>query len=284
MIPSGAKSDDEVGRTSGRSEPEGGTRSASADTRALAGLDAHCHLDHYPDPYAMAQEVERARILTVAVTNSPAAFLRAHPHVRPLRHIRLAVGLHPLEHELHDAGRADIRAAFRNCLARTSYVGEVGLDFTREGRAWRDAQVASFRFVLEQLVAVPKFVTLHSRGAEAAILDLLEEYAVGPVVFHWYTGPIEMLSRLLAHGHSCSVTPAMLRSPRGRSLVSAMPPDRVLTETDGPFCRIGIRPASPTDVTLIERELAGLWGVREGDVRSQVMRNFLALARRAQPS
>jgi len=230
----------------------------------------------------MAQEVERARILTVAVTKSPAAFLRAYPHLRPLQHIRLAVGWHPLERELHTAAnQKEIRAAFSDCLARTSYVGEVGLDFSREGRVWREAQLDSFRFVLEELTAAPKFVTLHSRGAEATVLDLLEEYGIGPVVFHWYTGSSEQLARLLVRGHSCSVTPAMLRAPRGRSLVAVILRERAPTETDGPFCRIAGRPATPVDVELVERGLAGIWGVTMAEARSQVMRNFLTMTRRA---
>jgi TatD DNase family protein len=49
--------------------------------------------------------------------------------------------------------------------------------------------------------------------------------------------------------------------PRGRSLVAAMPRERVLTETDGPFCRIAGRPAIPADVELVERGLAGMWRV-----------------------
>jgi len=37
----------------------------------------------------------------------------------------------------------------------------------------------------------------------------------------------------------------MTRSDRGRSLVSDLPIDRILTETDGPFTQVVVVPASP---------------------------------------
>lgn len=116
-------------------------------------IDAHCHLDAYPDPYRTALAVERSRVLTIAVTNLPSAFEAAYPHVRGLRYIRLAIGLHPLFAERHGAERRRFVAA----LDHTSYVGEVGLDFSREGLPTRDQQLASFRFVLEQVRRRPKW-------------------------------------------------------------------------------------------------------------------------------
>lgn len=256
--------------------PQRSAQTAPAGQPGVAGLDAHCHLDHYPDPLAMAHAADRAHIFTVSVTKNPAAFRRAYPHVRSLRYIRLAVGLHPLDPELHGPECAAARAAFRECLAHTSYVGEVGLDFSRSGRAWREAQIATFRFVLEQLAVTPKFVSVHAREAEVTVLDLLEEYAICPVVFHWYTGSERSLQRLLTLGHYCSVTPAMLRTAKGRAIVAAAPSDRVLTETDGPFCRVRGRPAEPQDVLAVERGLADAWGVVPLQARVRIWQNFLS--------
>ncbi len=200
-------------------------------------IDAHCHIDAYADPYETALLIERSRILTIAVTNLPSAFEAAYPHVRSLRSLRLAVGLHPLLAEAH----ARERAQFATCLKRTSYVGEVGLDFSAEGMATRDLQIESFQYVLGLVKQQPKFVTIHSRRAEAMVLDLVEAAGVRPVVFHWFSGPLKQLDRLLAQGHFCSVNPAMLRSRNGKSIIERLSPDRVLTETDGPFVAVSSR-------------------------------------------
>ena len=139
-------------------------------------IDAHCHLDAYPDPYATALAVDRARVLTIAVTNLPSAFEAAYPHVRGLRSIRLAVGLHPLYAHQHAAELE----RFASCLDYTLYVGEVGLDFSSgKELPTRRVQEETLHFVLRLLRVHPKFVSLHSRRAESAVLDVLEEHGVG---------------------------------------------------------------------------------------------------------
>lgn len=235
-------------------------------------IDAHCHLDLYTDPYQVAQAIEREQVLTIAVTNSPTAFERAYPHMQSFRYIRLALGLHPLTSESHPQ---EFDRFIRN-LSRTSYVGEVGLDFSREGISSRESQLASFRFVLQQLQASPKFVSVHSRRAESAVLDLLEEASLNPVVFHWYTGSLAQLERLLRQGHYCSVNPAMVQHARGRAAVERIPRTRILTETDGPFVQLERRQIQPMDVTQVELFLAKLWKCSVEEVRSQLFINLRA--------
>lgn len=235
-------------------------------------IDAHCHLDAYPDPYQTALAVERERVLTIAVTNLPSAFEAAYPHVHGLRSIRLAVGLHPLYAEQH----LSERRRFASCLRYTSYVGEVGLDFSEEGLPTRSLQEETFDFVLQLLHQRPKFVSIHSRRAESAVLDALKKHDVQPAVFHWFGGSTSQLDRLLDQGHFCSVNPAMVRSIRGRSIIERLPRDRVLTETDGPYITVRGRPALPTDVAVPQSHLAELWGCSILEVKTQIARNLRA--------
>lgn len=108
------------------------------------------------------------------------------------------------------------------------------------------------------------------------MLDLLEDTGVAPVVFHWYTGSLAQLDRLLALGHFCSVNPAMLRSTRGRATIERLPPDRVLAETDGPFVSVSGGPAVPADVAEVEAFLARQWGRAATEVRRQLQHNLRA--------
>lgn len=233
-------------------------------------IDAHCHIDAYPNPLETALQVNRSRVLTIAVTNLPSDFERAYPHVCGLRYIRLAVGFHPLLAHAHPQERE----RFVRCLSLTSYVGEVGLDFSREGQATSAEQAESFRFVLQQVRCQPKFISLHSRRAESAVLDLLEDAGVSPVVFHWYSGSGAQLERLLGMGHFCSVNPAMLRSQKGRTVIDRLPQDRVLTETDGPFVAVSRRAVLPMDVADVERFLADRWARPVNEVRQQILDNL----------
>jgi len=240
-------------------------------------IDAHCHIDAYPDPMQTALDLERAGILTIAVTESPSAFEQAYPRVRGLKSIRLAVGLHPLLGQAH----ARERALFARSFTRTSYVGEVGLDYSDEGRPAQGLQVESFRHVLGLVRTTPKVVSVHSRRAEAAVLDLLEECGVAPVVFHWYSGSVSHLDRLLRLGHFCSVNPAMVRSAKGRIILERLPPERILTETDGPYISVQGRPILPGEVGDALAFFATAWNMTTEGVERRVwnnLRSHIALA------
>jgi TatD DNase family protein len=93
-------------------------------------------------------------------------------------------------------------------------------------------------------------------------------------VFHWYSGPIGVLRQAISDGHYFSVNSAMLNSDGGRRIISAVPPDRLLTETDGPFVTIAGRPAEPSDIGLVEEGVARIWKVAPSEVRSRVAQNF----------
>lgn len=243
-------------------------------------IDAHCHVDLYPDPTNVAAGADQAGVLTVIVTNLPSAFERAYPHVKPFRKMRLALGLHPLVADRHPAERE----RFRELVDKTSYVGEVGLDFSRAGYATKEVQVESFRFVLRVLRGRPKFITLHSRRAESAVLDMLDEEGRSPVVFHWYSGALNVLDRALAQGHFFSVNPAMTESPNGRKIIQRLPPERVLTESDGPFVRVKGRAIVPADVITVEDYLADVWQREKSEVRLMIKENFLKLVDPLRPA
>jgi TatD DNase family protein len=233
-------------------------------------LDSHCHLDRYPDPIGVAADAARRGVFTVAVTKLPSHFRLGLPHARRLPTVRLALGLHPLAAEHHERELP----AFLELLPETSFVGEIGLDFSKEGVASANRQVESLRAILKALSAARKFVTLHSRGAAGEVTRLLREFRISRAVFHWYTGDARTLDDILGDGHYVSANPAMVRSQSGQKVLRGVPRERVLTETDGPDVQVGREQAKPWDVALVEEHLASAWGMSVADVRQQIWRNF----------
>lgn len=218
--------------------------------------DTHCHLDLYEDPLEVALATERQRITTIAVTNLPSAYYDAKPHMQRFQHLKLAVGLHPLMAQHHSAHE---RSLFRRALKETIYVGEVGLDFSKQGISSKTKQLESFEFVLQSLIEKPYFVTLHSRRAESTVLELLKRHNIRPVIFHWYSGPLNVLEAIVEDGHYLSVNIAMIQSKNGQKIIGRIPPNRILTETDGPFIKLSGQPVQPQDVRNIHHYLAQLW-------------------------
>ena len=241
-------------------------------------VDTHCHVDLYPDPAAVVREIERRRVYTIAVTNTPSVFLRLCEIVGDARYVRPALGLHP---ELAVERHREL-STFEALLPRTRYVGEVGLDY----QTTVDAERATQRRVLATIIgqcdsAGGKVVTVHSRRAAEDVVDAFGERFRGTVVLHWYSGGVRALRRAIGNGAFISVNPAMARSEKARTLIAEVPRERVLTETDGPFVTIGpsasATPAVPADVQRVLVELGRLWGVDVDEAGEIVYRNFSTL-------
>lgn len=238
-------------------------------------IDTHCHLDRFPNPVRIARAAARRDVVVIAVTNLPSHFEVGIPVARTLPRVRLALGLHPLTAPDHSREWP----AFERHFDSTSYVSEVGLDFSREGVSTREMQTATFRRIAQMLAGKAKFVSLHSRKAERAVLEILDEFGVPGAVFHWYTGPVSLVDEILDRGHYFSVNPSMLASAKGRAVIQRLPEDRVLTESDGPFAKIHGRAADPWDVESVVAHLARVWGKSVADIRSRIWGNVWRILR-----
>jgi TatD DNase family protein len=238
-------------------------------------IDLHCHLDLYPDPHAVVAECIQRRLYVLSVTTVPSAFDGTAALAPPEGRIRTALGLHP---ELAVA-RVHELPLFEHLVAKTRYIGEIGLDGSRDHRVTLDTQ----RGILADILRLcarggGKVLTLHSRGATGHILDALgAEPGAGTAILHWYVGTSRQMARATEMGCWFSVGPAMLTSERGRAATLAMPRDRILPESDGPFGLVQGRAASPWDAWAVVSMLAVLWREAEDAVASCLMSNFRTL-------
>lgn len=238
-------------------------------------IDFHCHLDLYPDPVAVADEIERRRVGVLSVTTTPAAWAGTVRLARGRPSIRTALGFHP---ELAGSRYREL-GLFDRHLPETRFVGEVGLDGSPQHLSSWESQVLVFDHVLNACEqAGEKVLSVHSRRAASQVLDRLDRHpALSKVAMHWFSGTKAELRRAVERGCWFSVGPAMLLGARGRSLVSEIPNDRLILETDGPFAQKGSRPLRPWDVTAVVDDLADLWGTTRQGAAQIVRANEVAL-------
>jgi TatD DNase family protein len=234
-------------------------------------VDAHCHLDLYPDPAALARTVNERRVHTIAVTNAPSVFEYSEKLARTSPYLHAAIGLHPELVPTHGHEMSRIWPF----LERTRFVGEVGLDYTTSDSSIRAKQRAIFAEILARCASYgDKTITVHSRRASADTIAAIGDRFPGRVILHWFSGSRKELEKALQFGLYMSVNPAMIQSQKGRDLVAAMPRDRVLTESDGPFVSEGRGPANPTSTSLVLRYLSKLWGTSELDASRSILKNL----------
>ncbi|MEW5788338.1 MAG: Qat anti-phage system TatD family nuclease QatD [Pseudomonadota bacterium] len=242
---------------------------------ATAGLvDFHCHLDLYPDHAAAVRDAEATGVFTLAVTTTPLAWPRNHELAQRTKHVRAALGLHP---QLVAERESEIEL-WDQYLAETRYVGEVGLDSGPRFFKSLDAQKRVFQHVLQRCAqAGGKIITVHSIRSAKSVLDLVETHLPperGKIVLHWFTGTKSEAKRALELGCYFSINAAMLNNERHTLMVQELPLDRLLTETDGPFTRVGERSSNPSDVSLVVEALGRLYQLPAKQVAKLVRDNL----------
>jgi TatD DNase family protein len=85
------------------------------------------------------------------------------------------------------------------------------------------------------------------------------------------------LRRGIELGCYFSINAAMMRNERGCDVVASIPADRLLTETDAPFTRIGDRLSAPSDVIVTVDTLAALRHLNFEQMQQQIRSNLRSM-------
>ena len=157
----------------------------------------------------------------------------AHPGV-----LYATAGMHPHHASEYDSNCADqIRQLAED--GKVVAIGECGLDYFRNFSP-RDAQLTAFQSQLDIAVNSGLPVFLHNRDAHDDFVEVLEPMLpkLSRAVAHCFTGEHESLREYLAMGLWIGVTGWICDERRGQHLhdiVSIIPDDRLLIETDAPY-------------------------------------------------
>ncbi|MEW8662494.1 MAG: Qat anti-phage system TatD family nuclease QatD [Candidatus Thiodiazotropha sp.] len=239
-------------------------------------IDLHCHLDLFEKPDEVISRANKSGIYVLSVTTTPKAWAGTNHMARKCPRIKTALGLHPqLAHE-----RYNELPLFKRLLDEVDYVGEIGLDGSKYYKQHLEIQRQVFGKILSLVEeAGGKIMTVHSRGAVSDVLSMIERHPNrGPVILHWFTGSKAQMQKALALGCWFSIGPKMFETKKGRDLISELPPDRILFETDGPFAKRnnGV-PYEPVDTLSLAEKLRETRSDLRVDYRSQIMENFREL-------
>ncbi len=129
-----------------------------------------------------------------------------------------------------------------------------------------------------------KILSVHSGRAATLALDLIETYLPptrGHVVLHWFTGSKAEARRAAELWCYFSINAVMLSKEKGRDLVTILPVERLLTETDGPFTQIDGRLTRPADVETTIGALANLRHLTPDVIAATVQTNLRTLLKAA---
>ena len=197
--------------------------------------DAHCHLDLMDNMSGIIKEMQNSDISLFAVGTTPKAYDREVQFCRNNPHIKVGLGRHP---QLISSGYDDMRL-FKALFERSHYIGEVGLDFSKEYIQTKEIQMQAFRDIVKLCEQYgEKVVSVHSLKSANTVIDILREYKTqrsNKYIFHWFTGSIPQLEKVIELGCYFSINPRMLKTKSGIEVVKTVPISRMLLETDIPF-------------------------------------------------
>lgn len=128
---------------------------------------------------------------------------------------------------------------FKALFERSHYIGEVGLDFSKEYIQTKEIQMQAFRDIVKLCEQYgEKVVSVHSLKSVNTVIEILREYKTqrsNKYIFHWFTGSIPQLEKIIELGCYFSINPRMLKTKSGIEVVKTVPISRMLLETDIPF-------------------------------------------------
>ena len=236
-------------------------------------VDAHTHLDKYGEklPEALAQ-IRESSILTLAVSMDVSSYRETERIASHEPLILPSFGIHPWMAPRF-AGKLEVLDSF---LETASLYGEVGLDhFFMKDEAEYPLQREVFAYFVSAAEQRGRIMNVHLKGAEAAVLEHLQGRTLPGVIIHWYSGPLDLVSRFLDLGAYFTVGVEVLRSDHIRALARAIPDDRLLSETDNPggWEWMMWEPGFPHLLARVEEVLSEIRGVSREVLSAQIAEN-----------
>ncbi len=233
-------------------------------------IDTHCHINFFQNAGDVALECEKSKIHTIYVTTLPSQFDETFEYVRPLKYVYPSLGFHCLEGEYNLEKEKKL---FLKNIDKTKFIGEVGLDFSKRATKSKDEQIELFKFILESIRDENKILNLHSSSAEDEVLELIVKYDIKKAIFHWYSGKIGTLNKILDNGYYFSINESMCKSKKGQNIISKLSKSMVLVETDAPF----IKDVYPYKNFNVYNHLSKLWNVSFNEACRIIFENFQKL-------
>ena len=253
----------------------------------MMGTDTHCHVDRFADPDAVLERAEAEGVTVFAVTFVPSDLAKERRVYGAREKLHLGLGFHPMAASgvvpwVPDPDIDRELEIFQASVGNAPFVGEIGLDFTPMGIHARNAQNRVFDTILATPGVTDMFLTVHARGAETEVVDRLRDVEARCAVLHGngFIGSPAQMERGMEAGLYLSIVPPMLFTPEGRAVISVVPPERLLFESDGPFGQVEGKECEPRDFALVRDYLAAQWNTTAEAVASALAEN---LARIWQP-
>lgn len=202
-------------------------------------IDTHAHIDQLEDLPGVLERADEAGVSDIVAVSVDLDSMKkvldiAAQYQKPKIHP--ALGVHP--GKVQSDGQPLAFDFMRANIKQACAVGETGLDYwykwVRKDQIERQKQKDSFAFHCDLAREFDLPIVIHSRGAWQDCLSMALESNVKRALFHWYSGPVDVLDQILEAGFYVSTGPSVAYSSESRRAMTHAPLERILVETDSP--------------------------------------------------
>ncbi len=236
-------------------------------------VDAHCHLYEFEEG-EIKDFVKKGFVIGAVSDDLESSFETLKLAEKHPENIVAFVGLHPWE-----VGRGNKVEGLEKIFGRIVVdanvkvgLGEVGLDKKFTPKTFQSQKkVLTMFFNLAKEYSLP--VNLHAAGAWKEAFELVKRFRLEKVLFHWFTGPLDLLEEIQDSGYFVSVNLALRVQEKSKKVVKAIELENLLTESDGPYEYRGLK-FSPLNVEETLKLVSQIKNIEERELKKTIIKNF----------
>ncbi len=256
--------------------------------RNIMLIDSHCHLNFNAFDEDRTAVLARAKAAGIVAFVNPGTDLDDSQQVVNLAgaipNLYAAVGFHPnAAADFDEVALAQLRSLAGR--PKVVAVGEIGLDYYWD-KAPHPVQRRVFEQQLELAKGLGQPVIIHQREAAEDTMAILRQWGAGQdhpgLVLHSFSGDQAMAEEAVALGFYLGISgPLTFKNARDLpTIVTALPLERLLVETDAPFLAphpFRGKRNEPAHVKLVAERIATLKGLTLAELSRRLTENTVAL-------
>jgi TatD DNase family protein len=233
-------------------------------------IDTHAHFEEFPDPQAAVEEARGGGVLAIVAVGQDIASNEKAFEIAAQNpgFVFPAIGYHPWR--LNAADDDDTLAYIDKHLPGCVALGEVGLDY--KAKTKKKTQKAIFHKLIALVKKHDKPIILHCRYSHETVFHMVKDAGLKKVIFHWFSGPVELIPLIAAQGYYMSASPALLYNPYHAKAINAVPLPNLMLETDSPVQYRDLA-ARPIHVQVTLEEVAKVKGMSPEKIADHTTRN-----------
>lgn len=239
-------------------------------------VDIHAHLELLEGLDEVIKTCAEKKVSVIGAGIDPKTNRLALEFACKYDNVSCSLGIYPFDKKPDfdiDLEIDFIRSNSKNIVA----IGEVGLDdsYPEEFHLLQE-EVFVKMIKLAKELDIP--LVVHSRKAEAKVLDVLEREGAKKVILHCFCGRSNLVERGSALGYHFSIPSNLARAENFQRIVSKVSINLLLTETDSPYLGpVKGEGSNPLFVIDTVKEIAKIKGFDVDETRMNLFLNYKRL-------